>query len=389
MRKEKYLMAGNKQPPLDPPIKIGPDDDLATELMKAGFDVAYDEHSGSLFFGKPGSNFPKSADVYELQTVNDHYAIIPKPSEIKEYLDLFVIGQESAKEAVSVALCNHLYRTVFNTIEMGDAKNADKRIKKSNLMFIGDSGVGKTYIIELACKFLGIPFILVDATRFSAAGYVGSNVEEILTLLYLKAGRNLVDAQEGIVFIDEFDKLAQSSSNDKDVNTAQVQFGLLKMVEGCSMNVPRGSGHHSGDIDFDTTETLFVFSGSFGGMSSKKSAGPENSFGFLGESRTHVPEITEEDILKYGIIPEILGRIGHYIQLQALTEEQLKLILINPNNGPVEQAKKMFKLRFPKKKFPLTDKDYSDIIKKAIESKLGARGLAREVQQRMVKHYYE
>lgn len=386
-------MAGIVKPPEQPPslIKIPPDKDVFEALRECGWQFGEDDEGNMWItngFHVDGDDYDGGEDL-EMMTKEEVYAQIPRPSEIKEFLDEHVIGQEEAKRAVSVALCNHLFRINYNALECEGPHNAHKRLKKNNLLFIGDSGVGKTYILELACNFLSIPFVSIDSTRFSAAGYVGASVEEILTALLTKANGDVEWAQEGVVFIDEFDKIASSSKADKDVNTTQVQYALLKMIEGAIIPVPENATSvRPKEIDFDTSETLFTFAGAFGGLASNKKD-EKRTIGFKNEAEENNGKIQEEDILKFGIIPEILGRIGTYIQLHSLTDDQLMQILLNKNSGPVQQAKQLFKLRFPGKRFPLQKKDFCDIIQVAKKSKLGARGLAREVHKRMMEHYYE
>jgi ATP-dependent Clp protease ATP-binding subunit ClpX len=312
---------------------------------------------------------------------------IPSPAQIVDHLDEFVVGQEDAKREVAVALVNHMFRAHYNMVQ----NRPDEKIRKSNLLLIGDSGCGKTYIVETASRLLEVPYVCVDATRFSATGYVGGNVEDILTQLLMAADGELEEAERGIVFIDEFDKLARANSADKDVNTTQVQRGLLKICEGGILPVPESFSDRAKDVMMDTSEILFVFAGAFDGIVSKraKESAERYSVGFVNSAdESDNGKVNEEDLIKYGIIPEILGRIGQYVTLQALTSAQLMQVLREVRNNPVDHAKKLFKLRFPEKRFPLTNKDYKEIIEGVKNSKLGVRGLAREVHRRMMKHYY-
>lgn len=319
------------------------------------------------------------------------YVGLKKPSEIVEYLDRYVVGQEEAKKTVAVALTNHAFRVIYNKDERKLSPHEPDRIRKSNVLLIGDSGCGKSYIAELAARYLGKPFVSVDVTKFSATGFVGGNVEEIVDLLMVAAGGNGDLAEEGVIFLDEFDKLAPSASGNEDVNTTQVQYALLKMIEGMDFSVQSTQSFNK-KITLNTTDVLFVLAGAFGGMSGKKkSKTDEKYFGFNKnhENSREDSDISEEDILKYGIIPEILGRIGTFVQLSELTDDELRKILLDVDASPIKQAKQLYKIRFPDKTFPLTQEDYDDIIKIARKSKLGARGLAREVTKRMQKYYYE
>lgn len=388
---------GKKQPPPSTVITFHKIDDEWRQFFEELGNGEPDEHEYDCIGGDGGG--PKGPDDYddedadpEEMTLEEYYQVlrdeIPSASQIVDHLNQYVVGQESAKREVAVALVNHMFRSHYNMVQ----NLPTDKIKKSNLLLVGDSGVGKTYIVETAARLLEVPYICVDATRFSATGFVGGNVEDILTLLLMNADGDVEAAERGIVFIDEFDKLARSAGNsDRDVNTTQVQRGLLKICEGSTLPVPENLSDRAKDIMMDTSEILFVFAGAFDGLVSKRKteASERYTVGFVPAAQdSDSGEVKEADLIKYGIIPEILGRIGQYICLESLTDDQMLLILKTVKNNPVEQARKLFKLRFPKKRFPLTAKDYAEIISAVKESKLGVRGLAREVHRRMVKHYF-
>lgn len=307
---------------------------------------------------------------------------IVQPSEIKAYMDRFAIGQDEAKKTIATLIVNHLYKVKYNR-EPG----AHLPLRKSNLLLVGNSGVGKTYLLQLAARFLEIPMVSVDATKYTSAGYVGNDVEQILTTL-LQRSKNKADAERGIVFIDEFDKLAtKKGPNDSDVNTTGVQYALLKMVEGTVLDVPTSMDRHSSRQTIDTSNIMFVFAGAFGNLVDKKKKA--RKIGFSSESPDKVKraaEINETDLIEYGIIPEILGRIGTFITLEDLNKEQLMSILLDVEDSPVKQAKELCKLRgLP---YPLEAGDYDDILKEVAKTKLGARGLSRAVEKRLMPHLY-
>ena len=305
---------------------------------------------------------------------------IPQPKEIKEYLDRFVIGQEYAKKTVSTLIVNHLYRAEYNQTAL---KSTDK-LKKSNILLIGDSGVGKTLCVKVAAEYVDVPIVVEDATKLTQEGYVGDSVDTLLTRLILEAGGDVDKAEKGIIFLDEFDKLSSNSSDRSNVATGAVQQSLLKMVEGGDFYVPDRLGERQGTnkVAINTDSITFIFAGAFGGLASEVKK--DVSMGFLESSRER--EILEQDIIDYGIMPEILGRIGTYITLHELSEDDMLKILMDVENSIVKQYQKIFELRGIKWK--LNKRHYKKIIKECKESKLGARGLQRHIEQLLLEDMY-
>ena len=305
---------------------------------------------------------------------------IPKPTEIREYMDRFVVGQDYAKKAISTLIVNHMHRAKYNEAQ----DNFTNKLAKSNILMIGDSGVGKTLTIKVAAEFVGIPLIIEDATKLTQEGYVGASVDTMLTTLLLEAGGNLQSAERGIIFVDEFDKLGVSGADRSNVGTGAVQQSLLKMVEGGKFNIKaeHGEGTQIRRVDIDTGNITFIFAGAFEGMASKVEG--EVSLGFVKSTRKR--EILESDIINYGIMPEILGRIGTYITLNQLSEEEMMKVLTEVDNSIVKQYKKLLELRGIKWK--LDKKTYRAIIKRVGKTKLGARGLQRQIEQLLLEDMY-
>ena len=305
---------------------------------------------------------------------------IPKPKEIKEYLDRHVIGQEYAKKTISTLMVNHMFRAKYNA---GVAKDTQK-LKKSNVLLIGDSGVGKTLTVKVASEFVDIPLIVEDATKLTQEGYVGDSVDTLLTNLIVKAGGDVEKAEKGIIFLDEFDKLGDTGNNRSDVSTGAVQQSLLKMVEGGTFTVATqpGESRTSPKVQFDTSSVTFIFAGAFGGLASKVKG--EVSLGFAESTRER--KIVESDIIEFGIMPEILGRIGTYITLHELSDSDMLKVLTEVENSIVKQYEKLFELRGIKWK--LKKKDYKAIIKEVKETKLGARGLQHKLEQLLLEDMY-
>ena len=316
-------------------------------------------------------------DLFDLDVKDD----IPKPSKIKAYLDKYVVGQSEAKKMVSIALTNHLYKSKYN-LTLGASETP---LKKSNLMLIGGSGVGKTYIIRKTCDFVDLPFVTVDINEFSGAGYVGKDVTDILKALVKVAG-SVKEAETGVIFLDEFDKLAETGTS-KRVNKSDVQQGLLKLVEGHSYEISERTytgGKRSYTID--TTNILIICAGAFDFLIKDTKVKQKIGLSQQSESNKDIT-VSESDIIKQGFLPELMGRIGTFVQLKKLTEDQLYQILVNIEDSFVKQHKKLIKIQ--NKKWPLKKKDYLTIIKSAIENNLGARGLEKKLNEMLVDTYYE
>ena len=315
---------------------------------------------------------------------------IPTPSEIKAHLDQFVIGQEQPKKVLAVAAYNHYKRLMFS-------KTREGAIKKSNVLMLGPTGTGKTFMCEIISKILDVPFVVVDANSLTQAGYVGSDVEEMLERLYLKAGNKLEKAQKGIILIDEIDKIACSDTGGKkDVGGRGVQEQLLKIIEGGEFKVDIGSGPNKNSINFDTSEVLFVVAGAFGGIDKLVAANSNTmSKDFLGGRSKNVPLSTKEayakvstaDLSKFGIIPELLGRLPIRTILHPLDEQDLVKIITTTKNSLIDQYTDS--LAFDNVQLKITKGALTEIARRAILNKTGARGLQTVFEQVLLEKMYE
>ena len=373
--------------------------DAMNNMNFGGMDYSQFMNMGPMMgFGDMDAQIPKSQRVKKKKPEEEKEPIlnikdIPAPHKIKAKLDEYVVGQEYAKKVMSVAVYNHYKRVATDTMD-------EIEIEKSNMLMIGPTGSGKTYLVKTLAKLLDVPLAITDATSLTEAGYIGDDIESVVSKLLAAADNDVDKAEQGIIFIDEIDKIAKKkNTSQRDVSGESVQQGMLKLLEGAEIEVPVGASSKNAMVPMTTVDTkniLFICGGAFPELEEviKERLNKEASIGFKADLKDKYDKeenllckVTVEDVRKFGMIPEFLGRLPILFSLEALTEDMLVRILTEPKNAIVRQYKKL--LAMDEVDLEFTEDALHAIAKQAKEKKVGARALRAIIEEFMLDIMYE